>query len=90
MGSDGKIRGAVLKVASRSDRPTTLQRPVSLLYPLEIKTSCDSDSTPNQQEENVPEHTDTQEPTAKRRHPTRKSAIKARHKIKNWIDEENN
>lgn len=36
VGTDGQIRGAVLKVADKSGRPITLQRPVQLLYPLGV------------------------------------------------------
>ena len=37
-GKDGVVRGAVLKVGSKSSPPTTLQRPLQLLYPLEISS----------------------------------------------------
>ena len=35
-GNDGNHRGAVLRVAARGEQATTLQRPLQLLYPLEI------------------------------------------------------
>ena len=35
---DGVVRGAVLKVGSKSGPPTTLQRLLQLLYPLEISS----------------------------------------------------
>ena len=36
-GRDGKVRGAILAVSSEKGRTTILQRPIQLLYPLEIK-----------------------------------------------------
>ena len=36
-GRDGKLRGAILAVSSEKGRTTILQRPIQLLYPLEIK-----------------------------------------------------
>lgn len=42
-GRDGKIRGATVKVSSRNGRVTALQRPISLLYPLEINCHYDDD-----------------------------------------------
>ena len=35
-GQDGLVRGAVLRVSSRNGRATILQRPLQLLYPLEV------------------------------------------------------
>ena len=37
-GRDGVVRGATLKVVSKSGLPTILQRPLQLLYPLEISS----------------------------------------------------
>ena len=38
-GNDGLVRGARIRVKSGADKLSTLQRPVQLLYPLEI--NCD-------------------------------------------------
>ena len=35
-GQDGRVRGAILKVASPGKKPQTLKRPLQRLYPLEI------------------------------------------------------
>ena len=43
-GKDGQHRGAVLRVAARGEQETTLQRPLQLLYPLEINCSSDKDN----------------------------------------------
>lgn len=43
-GHDGRIRGAVLKVSSPTGRPSTLRRPLQLLYPLEMSSQLDLDS----------------------------------------------
>ena len=41
-GKDGWVRGAKLKVSARGGRSTGLQRPLSLLYPLEVNCRHDS------------------------------------------------
>ena len=43
MGKDGRARGAILKVSARGNQATTLQRPLQLLYPLEIHCSASKD-----------------------------------------------
>ena len=40
VGKDGETRGAVLRVAGGGRRSTLLQRPIQLLYPLEVPRSC--------------------------------------------------
>lgn len=42
-GRDGHARGAILKVSARGDQATTLQRPLQLLYSLEIQCSVSKD-----------------------------------------------
>ena len=50
VGKDGQIRGAKLRVSARGGQSTSLQRPLSLLYPLEINCyDDDSESTSNAQ-----------------------------------------
>ena len=44
-GRDGKIRGAVLRVAGKGRQATTLYRPVQLLYPLEVSQRIPETST---------------------------------------------
>ena len=39
-GADGQTRGAVVKVFSRKERSTTINRPVQRLYPLEIRSTA--------------------------------------------------
>ena len=51
-GKDGHHRGAVLKVAARVGQATTLQKPLHLLYPLEIHNSSGKDGqVPNKETE---------------------------------------
>ena len=40
-GKDGLVRGAVVRITSGKDRVTDLQRPIQLLYPLEVDC-CES------------------------------------------------
>ena len=50
VGKDGQIRGAKLRVSARGGQSTSLQRPLSLLYPLEINCyDDDSESTSDTQ-----------------------------------------
>lgn len=46
-GKDGQTRGAVLQVASGSGRSSTLQRPIQLLYPLEVASPFTQMETKN-------------------------------------------
>ena len=41
-GKDGQVRGAVIRVPSKDGQTTLLQRPLQLLYPLEITRQVDS------------------------------------------------
>ena len=45
-GKDGHCRGAKLRVAARGEQATTLQRPLQLLYPLEIRYSTSKEDEP--------------------------------------------
>ena len=51
IGKDGHIQGAVLRLPSKNGRPTILQRPLQLLYPLEIDHCCNRELTPQPNEE---------------------------------------
>ena len=48
VGKDGETRGAVLRVAGEGRRSTILQRPIQLLYPLEVPCSCQETSSEDQ------------------------------------------
>ena len=55
IGNDGRTRGATVRVSSRNGTVTMLQRPLSLLYPLEISSpdvssARDDSAVDNQQE----------------------------------------
>ena len=52
IGRDGEVRGAVLRVASKGLQATVLQRPIQLLYPLEVSSPCPQlESTPTNSEQ---------------------------------------
>ena len=84
-GRDGKIRGALLKVASAT-QPTTLRRPVQLLYPLEI-------NAPTEPSENfqIPQSLDLPEkgpdPVENPSRPKRGAAVRAREQVKEWMED---
>ena len=51
-GRDGQMRGAVLKVANKNGRHSTLQRPIQRIYPLGVtqpETDDESDIDSNTQ-----------------------------------------
>ena len=92
-GRDGHTRGAVLKVASKGRRLSTLQRPVQHIYPLGV-----AQSEVNEELENVPEtefenalQTEPEreghvpEPPSR---PQRSSALRARDRVRTWTSEE--
>ena len=53
MGKDRLARGAILKVSVRGDQATTLQRPLQLLYPLEIHCSASKDDEASSDEQPI-------------------------------------
>lgn len=84
-GKDGSVHGALARVPPKNGHPTLLQRPVQLLYPLEISSDCSSDQT-NQdpcthQEVTIHDKTvELPEPSRLQR----RSALKARGQFKEW------
>ena len=52
-GKDGWVREAKLKVSARGGRSTSLQRPLSLLYPLEVNCRHDSVGSGGEDDEQV-------------------------------------
>ena len=80
---DGEVRGATLKVGSKDGTSTVLQRPLQLLYPLEINSgpltppaSGQEDDTAEQLRPSTPQ--EKAEPPRSRR----KAALKARQLIR--------
>ena len=51
-GRDGKVRGATLKVSSRSEKSTVLQLPTTLLSPLEVNCHDMANGVSKNEEEN--------------------------------------
>ena len=93
-GKDGVVRGAVLKVAAQRGPPTTLQRPLQLLYPLEIvtkqptteETGPESEST----EQQAPKiNGEQQEKSPATSRPRREAATRGRRLVKQWCASEN-
>ena len=93
IGRDGLARAAVVRVALRGKQSVELQRPLQLLYPLEVKCSAPSSeqhSDSGQSEVSHQNHTceperappDTQKPTKR---PTRAAARRAAKKIQEQL-----
>ena len=90
VGSDGQTRGATLEV-STNGKLSTLRRPISRLYPLEVepKSNLDSEmSTAEGDESNQDRQMTTQSesPTSKER-PARAAAVRARQQVRDWMSE---
>ena len=87
IGRNGQTHGAVLKLASKSGRLTTLQRPVQLLYPLGVAQSETQEEFKNvedTEESELEEERDEPEPP---RRPQRDSAVRARDRVRTWTSE---
>ena len=69
--SDGEVRGACVRVISKTGRPILLRRPIQHLYPLEVSSSTITDDN---QDENIP-------PDVPQRRSTRAAALHARDRI---------
>ena len=87
-GRDGLVRGAVLRVAFKSGPPTILQRPLQLLYPLEIISNPPTVVTESEEalhnqvrSSKAPAQEDKQ-PTRSR--PQREAAVRGRRLVKWW------
>ena len=47
-GRDGEVRAAVVQVVARGRQHTRLNRPIQLLYPLEVQSEMINDTNPHQ------------------------------------------
>ena len=92
-GRDGLVRGAALKLPSKNGQQTTLQRPLQLIYPLEVTQSechlvneSDESNAPLQETPpgNDPNEGDRVDPHSR---PQRPSASRAQDRIKEWSRE---
>ena len=103
IGRDGKVRGATLRVSSASGKSTVLQRPTTLLYPLEVNC-CDmaNGASENEEENEVRQDVETQErldneisaekvqgASASGR-PRREAAVQAERRVRTWATVMNN
>ena len=83
-GRDGVIRGAILRVAGKGRRATLLERPISLLYPLETcvddcdKENCVTTALPTDTDSGTQDKESTSEPARRSR---RVAACEARDRI---------
>ena len=96
-GKDGMVRGAVLKVASKSGPPTMLQRPLQLLCPLEISsnfpttnvTGPEGESTEQQTASSEAPEQEEEPPWPASPRPQREAAIRGRRFVRQWCTSEN-
>ena len=85
VGRDGEVRGAVVRVTAKGRQATVLQRPIQLLYPLEVPPPCPEleqlPNDPEQSPDNSPESPDDSEEPQPPRRPRRAAALEARDKL---------
>ena len=81
MGKDGRARGAILKVSARIDQATTLQRPLQLLYLLEIHCSASKDDGASSDEQPIVSEDNNELEVRKSR---RTASVKAQEHFKDW------
>ena len=88
-GADGTVRGAVIRVPSKGGKTTTLRRPVTHLYPLEIKctqrVTSNVDGISDQVQAPVLSTQEDSQPST--RPPKRAAAQKARQWLQSIADE---
>ena len=85
VGKDGHIRGAVLKLPSKNNQPTFLQRPIQHLYPLEI-SQCEPDRSDDHDVtiREAPSDKSSVDDAPRESRPQRSSASRAHQRIKEW------
>ena len=83
IGADGVTRGARVRVISKTGRPTTLRRPIQLLYPLEVRAH----RTPEEGDcmDDIAAEPQTSHNGLPDRPPRRAAALQARDKIIGWM-----
>ena len=91
IGKDQKTRGATLRVSSGNGKSTVLQRPIALLYPLEINC-CDTTARVNSSEgETEVQNEESEIPaeqvneTSTPGQPRREAAARAVRRMKTWM-----
>lgn len=90
-GSDGHARGARIRTQTKTGRSTVLQRPVQLLYPLEINCEPRSDNsqddvpTDDDVDSSIDCATDEAANPGTRSRPQRATAVRARSRIAAWM-----
>lgn len=91
-GSDGQIRGATLTVVTNG-KQSTLRRPISCLYPLEVDPQSnpqmknpDMEATPVDKSQ---KEADTTLEEARHARPVRVATVKARQRVSEWISDLN-
>ena len=89
-GRDGIVRGATLRVGSKSGSPTILQRPLQLIYPLEIHNDPSTITTTELQltTRTLDESLDSITPELEPVRPQRKAAVEARQCVQQWCAED--
>ena len=83
IGQDGKTRGATIRLAAKN-RSTSLNRPLRLLYPLEIDSSSESMDAPQKARESEKQDENAERPICRPR-PRRAAAQKSEEKRRLWM-----
>ena len=81
MSKDGRATGVILKVSARGNQATTFQRPLQLLYPLEIHCSASKDDEALSDGQPIVSEDDNELEVRKSR---RAASVKAQEHFKDW------
>ena len=82
IGRDGQTRGAILKLATKSGRLTTLHRPVQLLYPLGVAQSETQEDSENVEDTEEPELEEEMNLNLPDVHSEKLHAVRARDRVR--------
>lgn len=90
-GSDGCVRGAVVRVKTKAGRITKLRRPVQRLYPLEVRCRNDEPELARPSRRTEPDPTVSVmrpegQPELRRDCPRRAAAVEADWRRKTWLE----
>ena len=92
IGRDGQAQGAVVRLPTKNGHRTTLQRPLQLLYPLEISYT-DRQGSPPESRNQTSESAENEQPLINdnddehRQRPMRHSAQRAQDRCKDWTSQ---
>ena len=87
VGRDGKTRGATVRITGKNQRLASLNRPLQLLYPLEVDHSTDLRETPPKPPRESEKQDESEEEPIRQSRPQCAAARRGEEKRKVWTHE---